>query len=192
MIYNKVEYGVTFVCTVFIVYSIMKKAYQFRLEEAESKIFDRILKEEERTASEMTRIIVKRYIRFRRTKTQRGDITISKALLRSRHDGIKKSETVKIAEKDASYIISEMKKQEKKLVFDEIIKRITEWNIESKLRFEVETVENNTLISQFHELGERWSEIQCRMYCKMFVLIGCTIISKDWTETTFSFEVTRN
>lgn len=169
----------------------MKKQYQFRLEDEDAKIFERILEEEDRNPSEMTRIIMKRYIRFRRTKTKRGDITMSKSLLRSRHDGIKKTDVIKIANKDAKYVISEMNQQEMKLTVDEVIKRIKEWNKESQIGFETEYIGNNVKISQMHTLGERWSEIQCRMYCKMFELIGCTILSNDWTVKTFTFEIAR-
>ena len=191
MTYNQHDYREWYVYSNYTAFDIMKKQYQFRLEDEDAKIFEEILEEDERNPSEMTRIIMKRYLRFRRTKTQRGDVTISKALLRSRHEGIKKTEITTIAEKDARYVISEMKKQESNLTFNELVKRIKEWNKESKIRLVIEPIGNNTAFSQLHDLGGKWSEIQCKMYCKMFEIIGCTVITKEWSENTFNFEVSR-
>ncbi len=171
----------------------MKKHYQFTLDEEEAEIFDKLVEDGgEITASQMTREIMKRYLRFRRTKTQRGDITISKTLLRSRHNGIKKTEISRIAEEDATYVIEQMKIQEKKLTPEEVLKRITEWNKESKMELEVQTPGNRIIVSNMHSLGERWSEIQCKMYCKMFEIIRCTTVSKEYTDNTFSFEVIKD
>ena len=116
---------------------------------------------------------------------------MSRQSIKRRHDSIKKTDIPRIAKEDTIYIITEMKKQVESLDFDEVLRRIIEWNEENKLSFRVEYTGNHIKCTQIHDLGQRWSELQCRIYCKMFETVKGTVISKDWSETMFSFEVAK-
>lgn len=165
------------------------KPVSYRLSDNFHTDFMNLCHNEKRTPSQMTAIIVQQYLKFFGQKSRSGDITMARPAIKIRHDSIKKSEVPSIAKNDAKCIIKQMRMQVPVLSFEEVLRRITEWNEENKLNFRVEKVGNNTTITQFHELGERWSEIQCRMYCNMFESIKSTVITSDWSETMFTFEV---
>jgi len=50
---------------------------------------------------------------------------------------------------------------------------------------------DNTVFMQKHSLGATWSEIQCKMYCKMFEIVGETVRSMKYDSSSFSFEIIR-
>jgi len=165
------------------------KPVSYRLLDNLHEDFMKLCHNEKRTPSQMTAIIVQQYLKFSGQKSRSGDITMARHAIKIRHNSIKKSDIPQIAKNDAKYIIKQMKIQIPELSFEDVLRRITEWNEENKLSFHVERLRNNVTITQFHELGERWSEIQCRMYCNMFEIIKATVITKDWSETMFTFEI---
>ena len=138
--------------------------------------------------------IVHNYLKIERSKEERGDITLAGEIVRNRHESIKKSDIIKIVEKDAKFIIKEMRFQVD-LNFDELRKRIMEWNnIENKLKFVTKDRKESVLFIGQHRLGKTWSEIQCKMYCRMFELIKETVLKNSikFDRDSFEFEVVRH
>jgi len=162
-----------------------------RLNKKDHDEYLRIVRENGTNPSAMTAKIVYDWLHFHRTKQYRGDITLSSDILKKRHDAIKKSEICKIVEHNAKTIISEMKFQVDDLDFAEVGKRILEWNRENGMVMIMRDRRDNTVFMQKHLLGKIWSEIQCRMYCRMFEMIGETIRSTKYDSSSFSFEVIR-
>ncbi len=162
-----------------------------RLNKEDHEIYLKIVKENGTNPSAMTAKIVYDWLHFHRTKQYRGDITLSGEILKKRHDAIKKSEIGKIIEHNAKTIISEMKFQVDNLDFVEMSRRILEWNRENGMAMIMRDRQDNTIFMQKHPLGKIWSEIQCKMYCRMFEIIGETIRSKKYNSSSFSFEVIR-
>ena len=74
---------------------------------------------------------------------------------------------MKIAKKNAKYVISEMKWQNEDLDFDEVSKRIIEWNLENERKLISRKKNGLILFKQRHELGLGWSLHQCEMYSEM-------------------------
>ena len=72
-----------------------------------------------------------------------------------------------------------------------MIKRIKEWNKENNLSIRIDDSEEHLKITQMHDLGERWSEIQCMTYVNMFKMIDITTIAKEWDENSLTFEVVK-
>ena len=151
----------------------------------------RIVKEVGTNPSAMTAKIVHDWLRFHRTKQYRGDITLSVEILKKRHDAIKKGEIDKIVKHNSRVIISEMEFQVDNLDFKEISRRILEWNRENGMAMIMRDRKDNTVFMQKHSLGVIWSEIQCKMYCKMFEIVGETIRSMKYDSNSLSFEVIR-
>jgi hypothetical protein len=151
----------------------------------------RIVKEVGTNPSAMTAKIVHDWLRFHRTKQYRGDITLSVEILKKRHEAIKKGEIDKIVKHNSRVIISEMEFQVDNLDFAEISRRILEWNRENGMAMIMRDRKDNTVFMQKHSLGVIWSEIQCKMYCKMFEMVGETIRSMRYDSSSLSFEVIR-
>ena len=151
----------------------------------------RIVKEVGTNPSAMTAKIVHDWLRFHRTKQYRGDITLSVEILKKRHDAIKKGDIDKIVKHNSRVIISEMEFQVDNLDFAEISRRILEWNRENGMAMIMRDRKDNTVFMQKHSLGVIWSEIQCKMYCKMFEIIGETIRSMRYDSSSLSFEIIR-
>ena len=151
----------------------------------------RIVKEMGTNPSALTAKIVHDWIRFQRTKQYRGDITLSGEILKKRHDAIKKNEIDKIVKHNARVIISEMEFQVDDLDFMELSRRILEWNRENGIAMIMRDRKDNTVFMQKHSFGIVWSEIQCKMYCTMFEIIGETIQAMKFGANSFSFEVIR-
>ena len=161
----------------------------FRLRDEDQEEFLEIVNQDGMSVSSLTAKIVHDWLRFRRSKQHRGDITLASKILKSRHDAIQKKKIPKIVKEDSKYILSEMQFQVDNLDFKELTKRITEWNRENGLVFVMRNRENSKVFMQKHDLGMIWSEIQCKMYCMMYERIGETILSKKIERSSFSFEV---
>ena len=163
-----------------------------RLNKEDHDEYLKAVKESGTNPSAMTAKIVHDWLRFQRIKQYRGDITLSGEILKKRHDSIKKNDIDKIVEHNAKVVISEMKYQVDNLDFVEVSRRILEWNRENGIAMIMRDRKDNTVFMQKHLLGAIWSEIQCKMYCKMFENIGEIIRSMKYNSNSFSFEVIRH
>ena len=164
-----------------------------RLLAEDQKAFDRIVKEEGINQSLKIAKIVHDWIHFMRSKQERGDITLAGKIISNLINAISKDDLIKIAKKNAKYVISEMKWQEDELDFDEISKRIVEWNMENEQKLIQKSKMGLIAFKQRHDLGLGWSIHQCEMYAEMFRIIGETILpnSVNHSKNEFSFEVIR-
>ena len=164
----------------------------FRLKDEDQDEFLDVANQEGMTVSSLTAKIVHDWLRFRRSKQHRGDITLASRILRNRHEAIREEEIPKIVKADSKYILSEMSFQIDNLDFKELTKRITEWSRENGLILVTRNREQSVVFMQKHDLGKIWSEIQCKMYCAMYEKIGETILSQKYDKDSFSFEVVRH
>ncbi len=165
-----------------------------RLRDEDDKEINIIAEQNGTTFSTVIANIVHNYLKIERSKEERGDITLAGDIVRNRHESIKKSDIIKIVEKDAKFIIKEMRFQAD-LDFDELRKRVIEWNnIENKLKLVTKDRKDSVLFIGQHRLGRTWSEIQCKMYCRMFELIKETVIKNSikFDRDSFEFEVVRH
>lgn len=162
-----------------------------RLNQDDHDEYLKIVKEMGTNPSAMTAKIVHDWMRFQRTKQYRGDITLSGEILKKRHDAIKKTEVGKIVKHNAKVIVSEMEFQVDNLDFTEMSRRILDWNRENGIAMIMRDRKDNTVFMQKHSLGIVWSEIQCKMYCAMFEIIGEIVRSIKYDSNSFSFEVIR-
>ena len=166
-----------------------------RLRDEDERIIEEISKKEGIKISTVVINIVHRYLKIERSKRERGDITLAGEIVKNRHNSIKKSDIPKIIEKDAKYIINEMELQTK-LDFEEVARRITEWNNdENQLRLVYRKLENMAIFNAQHNLGKTWSEIQCKMYCRIFEKIKNESMKSSInfiTNNSFQFEITLN
>ena len=156
----------------------------------QEKIAD-IVDEEGTTTSALIAKIVHDWIHFGRLKENNGDITLANQILKTRHDAIKKNEIPKIIKRDADFIIEQMEYQVDELDFDEVAKRIREWNKENGLSLMVIEKKDEVVFKQRHMLGATWSEIQCKMYSEMFRKINEIVDDVKYSKNSFSFKVIR-
>lgn len=155
--------------------------------------FREIVEAKRSNSSAIVAKIVHDWIHFMKSKQERGDITLAGEIIKNLLNVISKPELVKIAKKNAKYVIAEMKWQEDNLDFAEISKRIREWNMENERILIPKEKQRLVSFKQRHDLGIGWSIHQCEMYAEMFRLINETINpnSIKYDKTSFSFEVIR-
>ena len=162
-----------------------------RLNKEDHEEYLKIIKENGTNPSAMTAKIVHDWLHFHRTKQYRGDVTLSGEILKKRHEAIEKTEVDKIVKHNAKVIISEMEFQVDNLDFAEVSRRILDWNRENGITMIMRDRKDHTVFMQKHSFGIIWSEIQCKMYCKMFEDIGETVRSMKFDSGSFSFEIFR-
>ena len=139
--------------------------------------------------------VVNDWLHSRRSKQQRGDITLASEIIKNILRHIDKKHIKKIAEKNAKYVIEEMMFQVDDLDFNELSKRIMEWNNkENNIAMIKKPRKDSVMFMQKHHLVMQWSMHQCIMYSKMFELIGETIVpnSIKYDSNLFYFEVIRH
>ena len=169
----------------------MTNPISIRLKGKDQDELSKIVEEEGTTTSAIISKIVHDWIHFGRSKEFRGDITLASQILKTRHDAIKKTDIAKIVKSDATFILEEMEYQTDGLDFDEMAKRIREWNKENGLSLAMIEKKDEVVFKQRHMLGSTWSEIQCKMYAEMFKGIGEIITDVKHTKNSFSFKVIR-
>jgi dihydroneopterin aldolase len=165
-----------------------------RLLAEDQKAFEKIVNEEGINQSLKIAKIVHDWIHFMRSKQERGDITLAGHIISNVINAVPKKELIKIAKKNAKYVIGEMKWQDDSLDFDEIVKRIMEWNMENDRKLIERSKPGLALFKQRHDLGIGWSTHQCEMYAEMFRLIGEMVSpnSTKYNKEEFSFEIVRH
>ena len=153
--------------------------------------FEKITEQSGMNQSSLIANIVHDWIRFRRSKIERGDITLAGEILKNIFNAIPENSLKRIAKKNAKFIIKEMQWQVEDLDFEEVSKRITEWNNENDRQLISRTKNDQVKFKQRHDIGKGWSIHQSEMYAEMFRLIGETIVpdSIKHDRTSFSFEV---
>ena len=104
---------------------------------------------------------------------------------------IPKESLVKLAKKNAKFVVGEMQWQEENLDFEEVAKRVIEWNMENERKIIRKEKKGLVSFKQRHDLGLGWSTHQCEMYAEMFRLINETVVpnSVKYGKDSFSFEI---
>ena len=162
-----------------------------RLRTEDQSDFQKIVDEEGTNQSSKIAKIVHDWLRFMKSKQERGDITLAGEIIKNCFNAIPKEELCNIARKNAKYVIKEMKWQEEDLDFDEVSKRIVEWNMENERQLIQRKRNDRISFKQRHDLGIGWSIHQCEMYAEMFRLVGETVEpnSVKHDKGSFGFEV---
>lgn len=165
--------------------------FNFRLDGQYSKKLKKAALDKEVKSSTLAANIVKKSLDFWEKKSERGEITQPRFVLSKFMEMLDTSKIDDSLEYIASYILGEMKIQVGKLDFDEFERRITKWNKENNLEFaKFEESDSVTYLSK-HDLGKNWSEVQCKIYSKMFENVGKTVVEKEFDSVTFSITIAR-
>ena len=165
-----------------------------RLSDEDDKEINQIMQDTGFSFSALISHIVHDWLHSRRSKQERGDITLAAEPLKNFLKNVDKKQLKKIADANAKYIIEEMKFQVDDLDFEELSRRILEWNKENDLRMVRKNRKESVMFVQRHHLGHEWSIHQSMMYAKMFEIIGETIVPNSIKNdrNSFSFEVIRH
>ena len=165
-----------------------------RLSDEDDKEINQIMQDTGFSFSALISHIVHDWLHSRRSKQERGDITLAAEPLKNFLKNVDKKQLKKIADANAKYIIEEMKFQVDDLDFEELSRRILEWNKENDLRMVRKNRKESVMFVQRHHLGHEWSIHQSMMYAKMFEIIGETIVPNSIKndKNSFSFEVIRH
>ena len=166
-----------------------------RLDEKNFEILNKISHESSQSPSTFGSHIVKQWIEFYYCKMRRGDVIFSQSILRKLLDALDKSHIDEISEFMANYIIKEIKMQEGNVDYSVLVDHILKWNKANHLHMSIieKTNHHNTnesdIFTSRHNLGGNWSEMECKTYKRVFEMIGRTILSSEYDDDTFSFEV---
>jgi len=165
-----------------------------RLDEKNFEILNKISRESSQSPSTLGSYIVKQWIEFYYCKMRRGDVIFSQPILKKLLDALDKSHIDDVSEFMANYIIKEIKMQEGDVKYSVLVDHIIKWNRANHLPISViektnhDANESDIFVSH-HNLGRTWSEMECKTYMQAFEMIGKTIMSNEYDEDTFSFEV---
>jgi hypothetical protein len=153
-----------------------------------------VVAEKRSNSSAVIAKIVHDWLHFMKSKQERGDITLAGEIIKNLLNAISKSELVKIAKKNAKYVMAEMRWQDDNLDFTEMSKRIMEWNMENERTLISREKVGVVAFKQRHDLGIGWSTHQCEMYAEMFRLVGETVNpgSIKYGRDSFTFEIIRH
>ena len=163
--------------------------FNFRLDEKYSKKLKKASEEKETKPSTLAADIVKKSLDFWEKKRERGEITQPRFVISKYMTMIDPSKIEESVEGITSYILGEMKIQMGKLDFDEFEYRIMKWNKENNIEFaRFDDNDSITYLSK-HDLGKSWSDIQCKVYSKMFEKMGKIVVEKESDNVTFSITI---
>ena len=166
-----------------------------RLSESNDKKIDEIKDQMGLSFSALISHIADDWLHSRRSKQQRGDITFAAEIIKNFLKHIDEKNIRKIANANAKYIIDEMRFQADMLDFEELTKRIMEWNNkENGIEMIKKPRKGSVMFVQRHHLGINWSMHQCLTYARMFEMIGETPVpdTVKYDSSKFSFEIIRN
>ena len=172
------------------------KMYQLniRLNEKSFEMLNKISDESNQSPSTLGSHIVKQWIEFYYCKMRRGDVIFSQSILRKLLDALDKSHIDEVSEFMANHIIKEIKMQEGNADYPVLVDHILKWNKVNHLHMSMiektnHNVNESNIFTSRHNLGKNWSEMECKTYKRVFEMIGKTILSSEYDEDTFSFEV---
>lgn len=166
--------------------NMVGEQFNFRLDAQYSKKLKIAAEDKEMKPSSLAAEIIKKSLDFWEKKRERKEITQARFIISKYMNMLDISNIDKSIEDIASYILGEMKIQVGILNFDEFEKRIMKWNKENGIKLiKFEETDSIIYMSQ-HDLGENWSMLQNKIYCKMFDKFGKTVISNEFDSTTFS------
>ena len=151
-----------------------------------------ISKEQNIKPSTLVGKIVTDFVQYHHYKIQRGDISLSKPILKKIFETIDPKRIDEIAEYTANFIMSEIRQQEGKLTYEVILEHFIKWN-KGRIQFNRIHQDDSDMIVSKHGLCRTWSEVQCKTYAKCFELVGETIreIGFD-SEDSYYIEVIRH
>ena len=135
----------------------------------------------------------KDWIQFYYYKIQRGDITLSKSIIKKIFESIDSKKYDGIAEYNSTYMINEMKSQEGDLPYLIFVDHILKWNKGNHITFKKIPQDGADMFISKHNICSAWSEIQCKTYAKAFKLIGETVLDMEYdSDESFSLKVVRH
>ena len=136
--------------------------------------------------------IITDFVQIYHYKIQRGDITLSKPIIKKIFETIDPKKKQEIIDFTSDFIISEIRVQEGNPTYEIFLKHAMKWN-KGKFRFNRIRQEGSDLIVSKHSLCKTWSEIQCKIYAKCFEMVGETVLEMDYdSEDSYSIEVARH
>jgi len=170
-----------------------------RLNEKNFDRLDKISRESGHSPSTMGSNIISQWVDLYHCKIRRGDVIFSKPILKKLLDALDRSYIDEISEYMAGHIIKEIKMQEGDVNYASLVEHILKWNKVNHLPInkinknandlnQANLDETEMFVSR-HMLGRNWSELECKTYKKTFENIGRTIVSSEYDDDTFSFEV---
>lgn len=166
--------------------NMVGEQFNFRLDAQYSKKLKIAAEDKEMKPSSLAAEIIKKSLDFWEKKRERKEITQARFIISKYMNMLDISNIDKSIEDIASYILGEMKIQVGILNFDEFEKRIMKWNKENGIKLIKFEEKDSIIYMSQHDLGENWSMLQNKIYCKMFDKFGKTVISNEFDSTTFS------
>ena len=170
----------------------MVKGHQLniRLDSVTTSIFNQVAAEMNLSPGTLGTKVITDFVQFYYYKIERGDLTISQPILKAILSITKSDQIEQVAKTNADYILSEIKSQEGKITYENLIERILKWNKGNHLIFNRVHHDGSDIFVSKHSLGKKWSKLQCLTYKFVFEGIDQTIMETDYdSDNSFSLEV---
>ncbi|GKS67351.1 hypothetical protein YTPLAS73_08980 [Nitrosarchaeum sp.] len=170
---------------------MVSEQFNFRLDGLYSKKIKRAADENGIKSASLAAKLIKKSLDFWEKKGERGEITQARIIIAKYMEMIDESKIDEHIDDIVSYILGEMKMQVGKIDFIEFERRIMEWNKENRIEFAKFEEADSVVYLSKHDLGKNWSEIQCKVYSRMFEKMGKTVVESEFDNVTFSLTIAR-
>jgi len=170
-----------------------KAQLNIRLDGKTLAIFNDIAKQMNLSPGTLGTQVVTQWVKFYYYKMQRGDVTLSKQVLSKFLEVLDKKRIEEAAMYAAKVMMDDIKTQKgNKITYQTLVDHILKWNKGNHLIFNKIEKDNCDMFLSKHDLGYNWSELECKIYAKVFQSIGQTVINTEFEDNIFSFEVVRH
>ena len=174
-----------------------KKIHQLnvRLSHKNFVILEQISKDINQSPSTVGSQIISQWIEFYYYKIHRGDVVLSRQILRKIIGILDKSKIDEVSKFMAKHIINEIRLQEGEVTYPVLTEHILKWNKGNGLQLNKIRHNDNhndecldVFISK-HNLGCNWSELECKTYTNTFEMVKQNVVSSEYDEEMFCIKV---
>jgi len=174
-----------------------KKIHQLnvRLNQKNFAILEQISREINQSPSTVGSQIISQWVEFYYYKIHRGDVVLSRQILRKIIGILDKSKIDEVSKFMARHIINEIRLQEGEVTYPILTEHILKWNKGNGLQLNKIRHNDNqddecldVFISK-HNLGCNWSELECKTYTNAFEMVKQNVMHSEYDEEMFCIKV---
>jgi hypothetical protein len=166
-----------------------------RLNQKNFAILEQISREINQSPSTVGSQIISQWVEFYYYKIHRGDVVLSRQILRKIIGILDKSKIEEVSKFMARHIINEIRLQEGEVTYPILTEHILKWNKGNGLQLNKIRHNDNqddecldVFISK-HNLGCNWSELECKTYTNAFGMVKQNVMHSEYDEEMFCIKV---
>jgi hypothetical protein len=166
-----------------------------RLNQKNFAILEQISREINQSPSTVGSQIISQWVEFYYYKIHRGDVVLSRQILKKIISILDKSRIDEVSKFMARHIINEIRLQEGEVTYPVLTEHILKWNKGNGLQLnkirhnDNQDVECLDVFISKHNLGCNWSELECKTYTYAFEMVKQNVMNSEYDEEMFCIKV---